>query len=69
MARKVTLRDVAAMADVSMMTVSNYVNGKFQFMSEEEISDYVNIMTREFKTVFHKDELLKYAKHRVPITA
>jgi LacI family transcriptional regulator len=33
MARKVTIRDVAAMADVSMMTVSNYVNGKFQFMS------------------------------------
>jgi hypothetical protein len=44
-------------------------NYRFQFMSEEEISDYITIMTREFKTVFHKDELLQYAKHRVPITA
>jgi len=44
-------------------------NYMFQFMSEEEISDYVSIMTREFRTVFHKDELLKYAKHRVAITA
>jgi DNA-binding LacI/PurR family transcriptional regulator len=32
--RRVTLRDVAAAADVSPMTVSNYINGKFQFMSE-----------------------------------
>ncbi|MBX6322137.1 MAG: LacI family DNA-binding transcriptional regulator [Rhodospirillaceae bacterium] len=32
--RRVTLRDVAAAASVSPMTVSNYINGKFQFMSE-----------------------------------
>jgi DNA-binding LacI/PurR family transcriptional regulator len=32
--RRVTLRDVAAAASVSPMTVSNFINGKFQFMSE-----------------------------------
>lgn len=44
-------------------------NYMFQFMNEDEISDYVAIMTRDFKTVFKKDELLKFAKQRVPITA
>jgi len=39
----------------------------FQFMSEEEISDYVGILTRDFKTVFHKDDLLKAAKQRVAV--
>lgn len=32
--RRVTLRDVAHAAGVSPMTVSNFINGKFQFMSE-----------------------------------
>ena len=32
--RRVTLRDVAQSAGVSPMTVSNFINGKFQFMSE-----------------------------------
>jgi LacI family transcriptional regulator len=35
MARNVTLKDVAVTAEVSTMTVSNYVNGKFQFMSKD----------------------------------
>jgi dCTP deaminase len=39
----------------------------FQFMSEEEISDYIGMLTREFKAVFHKDELLKYAKQRLAL--
>src|SRR5437773_12259763 len=42
-------------------------NYMFQFMSEEEISDYVGILTRDFKTVFHKDDLLKAAKQRVAV--
>ena len=32
--RRVTIKDVAAAADVSPMTVSNVINGKFQFVSE-----------------------------------
>ena len=39
----------------------------FQFMSEEEIADYVTILTRDFKNVFHKDELAKFAKERVAL--
>lgn len=31
----VTLKDIAAMADVSSMTVSNFINGKFHAMSAE----------------------------------
>jgi len=42
-------------------------NYMFQFMSEEEISDYVGILTREFKTVFRKDDLLRAAKERVAL--
>src|SRR5262249_49380748 len=33
--RAVTLRQVAALAKVSAMTVSNFMNGRFQAMSEE----------------------------------
>jgi dCTP deaminase len=44
-------------------------NYMFQFMTEDEISDYVGILTREFKTLFHKDELVKFAKHRVALAA
>ena len=44
-------------------------NYMFQFMSEDEINDYVGILTRDFKTVFLKDELLKSAKQRVALTA
>src|SRR5437588_7953089 len=40
----------------------------FQFMSEEEIADYVTILSRDFKNVFHKDELAKSAKKRVALT-
>src|SRR5438093_1082216 len=39
----------------------------FQFMSEEEIADYVTILTCAFKNVFHKDELAKSAKERVAL--
>jgi hypothetical protein len=39
----------------------------FQFMSEEEIADYVTILIRDFKNVFHKDELAKFAKGRVAL--
>lgn len=44
-------------------------NYMFQFMNEDEISDYVGILTRDFKSVFRKDELLKFAKQRVAVTA
>ena len=30
-----TLKDIAAMAEVSSMTVSNFINGKFHTMSAE----------------------------------
>jgi len=47
---------------------SPYIGGyMFQFMSEEEIADYVTILTRDFKNVFHKDELAKSAKERVAL--
>jgi hypothetical protein len=39
----------------------------FQFMSDEEIADYATILTRDFKNVFHKDELAKSAKERVAL--
>src|SRR5215471_14600057 len=44
-------------------------NYMFQFMNEDEINDYVTILTRDFKTVFHRDDLLKSAKQRVALTA
>ncbi len=47
---------------------SPYIGGyMFQFMSEEEIADYVTILTRDFKNVFHKDDLAKSAKERVAL--
>jgi len=36
-------------------------------MSDEEIADYVTTLTRDFKNVFHKDELTKSAKDRVAL--
>jgi hypothetical protein len=42
-------------------------NGTYMFQfNTEEVSDYVEILTRDFKTVFHKDEL-RYAKQRVAL--
>ena len=42
-------------------------NYMFQFMSQEEIKEYVSILTRDFKSVFQKDGLLKSAKQRVEL--
>ena len=42
-------------------------NYMFQFMSQEEINEYVTILTRDFKSVFPKDVLLKFAKQRVEL--
>src|SRR2546428_11677057 len=39
----------------------------FQYIREAQISDYVTILTRDFKNVFHKDELAKSAKERVAL--
>jgi len=37
----------------------------FQYMSEDEISEYVSILTRDYKPLFPKENLLKAAKARV----
>ncbi len=42
-------------------------NYMFQYMSEEEISEYVSILTRDFKALFPKENLLKAARTRVAI--
>src|SRR2546426_1579296 len=41
----------------------------FQFMSGEEVSDYLTIPTPGFKKVFHKDELAEYAKKKFCLAA
>jgi dCTP deaminase len=42
-------------------------NYMFQYMTEEEISEYVSILTRDFKTLFPKENLLKAARARVEL--
>lgn len=42
-------------------------NYMFQYMNEDEISEYVSILTREFKPLFPKETLLKAAKARVAL--
>ena len=42
-------------------------NYMFQYMNEDEISEYVSILTRDFKLLFPKDTLLKAAKARVAL--
>jgi dCTP deaminase len=39
----------------------------FQYMSEDEIKEYVSILTRDFKPLFPKEFLLKAAKSRVAL--
>ncbi len=39
----------------------------FQFMNEDEIKEYVTILTRDFKPVFPRDSLMKSAKQRVEL--
>src|SRR5881296_248097 len=39
----------------------------FQYMSEDEIAEYIAILTREFKPLFPKETLLKVAKARVAL--
>ena len=41
----------------------------FQYMSEDEITDYVSILTRDFKSIFPKETLLKAAQKRVELSA
>jgi len=44
-------------------------NYMFQYMTEEEISEYVSILTRDFKSLFPKETLLKAAQARVPLVS
>ncbi len=44
-------------------------NYMFQYMTEEEISEYVSILTRDFKSLFPKENLLKAARARVPLVS
>ncbi len=44
-------------------------NYMFQYMTEEEISEYVSILTRDFKTLFPKENLLKAARARVELVS
>ena len=39
----------------------------FQYMTEDEISEYVSILTRDFKSLFPKETLLKAARARVAL--
>ncbi|HEX9239617.1 MAG TPA: hypothetical protein VF910_03075, partial [Candidatus Bathyarchaeia archaeon] len=41
----------------------------FQFMSEDEIGEYMSILARDFKTLFPKDYLTKAAKARVAVVS
>ena len=44
-------------------------NYMFQYMTEEEISEYVSILTRDFRSLFPKENLLKAAQARVPLVS
>jgi len=44
-------------------------NYMFQYMTEDEISEYMSILTRDFKGLFDKESLQKAAKARVAISA
>ncbi len=44
-------------------------NYMFQYMSEDEISEYVSILTRDFKPLFPKESLLKAAQARVELVS
>jgi len=44
-------------------------NYMFQFMTEEEISEYMSILGRDFKGIFDKESLQKAAKTRVALSA
>ncbi len=44
-------------------------NYMFQYMSEEEISEYVSILTRDFNPLFPKESLLKAAQARVELVS
>jgi dCTP deaminase len=44
-------------------------NYMFQYMTEEEISEYVSILGRDFKGLFDKESLQKAAKTRVALSA
>ncbi len=44
-------------------------NYMFQYMTEDEISEYMSILTRDFKGLFDKESLQKAAKNRVAISA
>src|SRR5436190_1735940 len=47
---------------------SKYGRMGLSFLNAAKVhSDYVGILTRDFKTVFHKDDLLKAAKQRVAV--
>jgi hypothetical protein len=39
----------------------------FQFMSEDEIGEYMSILARDFKTLFPKEYLKKAAQARVAV--
>jgi dCTP deaminase len=39
----------------------------FQFMSEDEIGEYMSILARDFKTLFPKEYLTKAAQARVAV--
>jgi len=41
----------------------------FQFMSEDEIGEYMSILARDFKTLFPKEYLTKAAKARVAVVS
>ncbi len=44
-------------------------NYMFQYMTEEEIAEYVSILTRDFKSIFQKEYLLKAATGRVALVS
>ena len=44
-------------------------NYMFQYMTEDEIAEYVSILTRGFKSLFPKESLLKAARARVALVS
>ncbi len=44
-------------------------NYMFQYMTEDEISEYMSILARDFKGLFDKESLQKAAKARVALPA